>query len=218
MAQPTVESLLADRRNNALLCWALIGSMGLVAAGSVFRGDLAWAAFVGSGVALCVIPALAFRDPTVMLPWEVVALAALPTSGRAVATLPITGEVAVYLSVAALALVVAVELYTFTSVKMSFGFAILFVVVTTMAAAGIWAVSRWAVDTVLGTGVLLVEGADPDVVHDELMVEFFYSAAAGLVAGLVFEFYFRRRAPVEQRVPDEVAEDLEERRPEVTRA
>jgi len=43
-----------------------------------------------------------------MLPWEVVAVAALPVLGRAVATVPVTGTLTTYLSVAAVALIIAV--------------------------------------------------------------------------------------------------------------
>ncbi len=201
-----MESLLADRRNNAVVGWLLLAFLAVVAVESVSGGDLAWTGFVATVVVLCAIPPVAYRDATIMLPWEVVALAALPTFGRAVATLEVTSDLGVYLSVAALALIVAVELDTFTTVRMSVGFAVLFVVVGTMATAGIWAVARWSLDNLLGTQFLLAPGVDEGVVHDELMIEFVYSAGAGVLAGVVFEYYFRRRALVEERVPEEVVE------------
>lgn len=184
--------------------WLLLAFLGVVAVESTFGGDLAWAGFVAMVVVLRAIPPLAYRDQTVMLPWEVVALSALPTFGRAVATPEVTSDLGVYLSVAALALIIAVELDTFTTVKMSVGFAILFVIVERMATAGIWGVARWTLDNLLGTQFLLTPGVDEQVVHDELMIEFVYSTGAGVLAGVVFEHYFRRRAPVEERIPEEV--------------
>ena len=99
---------------------------------------------------------------------------------------------------AAVALVIAVELHVFTPVEMDYRFAVLFVVITTMAAAGVWAVVRYAFDLYFGTALLLpatrTEAALAAAEH-QLMMEFVYSTLAGVLAGVVFEFYFRRYAP-----------------------
>jgi hypothetical protein len=202
MAQLSAEDLLARRRTNALVGWLLLVFLGFVAGESLVLGDIAWATFVLVVLVLCIIPPVAFRDPEVMLPWEVLALAALPTFGRAVATLSVVSDFTLYVSVAALALVVAVELDLFTDVRMTVGFAIAFVALATLATAGVWAVFRWTLDTTLGTTTLLEPGVSDDVIHDQLMIEFVYSALAGLIAGVVFEVYFRRFADVE-RFPDD---------------
>jgi len=204
MSRAQVGTLLADRRRNAYAGWLLVVFLGTVVAGNVLDGELLWAGFVTGMLVLAVLPPVAHRNWTVMLPWEVLAMAALPVIGRSFATVELTGDLATYLSVAALALVVAVELHVFTSVRMTYGFAIVFVVVTTMATAGTWAITRWSLDVVLGTQFLLEQGADPDVVHDDLMIEFVYSTMAGVVAGVVFELYFRRRARLEERLAAEV--------------
>jgi hypothetical protein len=204
METPTAEDLLADRRNNALIGWFLLIFLTLIVGESVFDNDLAWALFVSVVLGISLIPPVAFRNPKVMLPWEVIAMAALPTFGRAIATFNITSDLNMYLSVAALALIIVVELDLFTQVTLTLGFAIVFVVLTTLAAAGVWAVLRWQLDLWLGTEFLLVPGVEDRVIHDELMVEFIYSAVAGVLAALTFEFYIRRRATPERRVPDEV--------------
>ncbi|MEF8814692.1 MAG: hypothetical protein V5A55_12870 [Halovenus sp.] len=206
MAAQKAEGLLADSRNNALVGWVLLVLLGALVAESVLTGDLAWGVFVASVFGLCILPALAFRDPEAMLPWEVIALAALPTFGRAVATFEFTSDINMYLSVAALALVVAVELDLFTAVELTVGFAIAFVVFATLATAGIWAVFRWSIDLLVGTEFLLAEGVGDQVIHDEVMAEFVYSAVAGLAAGAVFELYFRRRASSAERLPQGVSE------------
>lgn len=200
--------MLADRRRNAGLTWLLVAFLAGVAGRSVLSGDFLWAGFVLAVVLLVVAPPVAYRDATVMLPWEVVAMAALPIIGRVLARFELTGDLAMYLSVAALALIIAVELHVFTDVRMTFGFAVFFVVVTTMATAGVWAVVRWASDIWLGTTLLYEPGLSEAAVERGVMMEFVYSTAMGLVGGLVFELYFRRRAPLAERVPEEVADLL----------
>jgi len=188
--------LFSDGRYNAALGWlfavALLGAAG----GEVIAGDTLWAAFVAGVAILVVLPMIAYRNPLVMPPWEVIGLAALPVIGRAVASFQLTSDLATYLSVAAIALLVAVELHAFTSVRMTIGFAVLFVIVTTMATAGVWAVVRWLSDLWLGTGFIRDETG--------LMWEFVNSTAAGIVGGIVFEFYFRRRARPDRRLPADV--------------
>lgn len=207
MAQRDLGELLTDTRVNAGVGWALVGVFGLVCVESAVTGDLLWAAFAATVGAVVAVPALLLRNPRAMAPAEVVLLAGLPVVGRAVATLQLTSTVAVYLSIAAFALLVAVNLHLFTPVEMSVGFAVLFVVVTTLAAAGLWALARWGSDVHLGTALLLDPGpdgvlTDPDLeaIEHELMVEFVGSGIAGLVAGLVFQVYVRRRATVVDRV------------------
>jgi len=206
MAPRTAEDLLANRRKNALAGWVIMVFLGAVAGKSFVTGDLDWGIFVAVVLSLCIIPPLAFRNPDVMLPWEVMALAALPTFGRAVATFELTSDLYLYLSVAALALVVAVELDLFTRAKLTVGFAIAFVLLATLATAGTWAVVRWGLDVWVGTTTILEPGVDGQVIHDELMYEFGWAAVAGLTAGLVFELYFRRRAHSEERIPEGAVE------------
>jgi hypothetical protein len=199
-----LESLVESRRANAAAAWLLVVFVGSVVVGSVLVGDLLWAGFAAAFGILALVPAVAHRDPQVMLPWEVLVLAALPLIGRSFATVPLTSRFATYLAVAALALVIAVELHLFTSVRMTPSFAVLFVVVATMATAGVWAVVRWSLDLYLGTGFLLDPALTEAEIEHRLMWEFVFSTAAGLVAGLVFEGYFRRVARLDGRLPEEL--------------
>lgn len=185
-----LDALVDDERLNVVLAWTLTGFVVLVAAGSLIGGDLLWVVFAMVVACLAVLPAVAFRNARTVLPWEVLALAALLLIGRTFGSGSV-GEFATYLSVAAIALVVAVELQVFTPVRMTPGFAVAFVVIATMATAGAWAVVRWIADLYLATGFLGSEEA--------LMWEFVASTAAGIVAGVVFERYFRRRARAVER-------------------
>jgi len=205
-----VGDVLQDARINAGLGWVLIAFVLAVAAASLATGELLWAGFAAAVAALALVPPVRFRSLRAMLPWEVLALAALPLLARTIAVLAaFEGNVASYLSVAALALVVAVELHLLAPVQMSHQFAVAFVVIATMATAGAWAIVRYGSDVLLGTTLLLpavrTEAALARAEH-RLMVEFVASFLAGVGAGVVFEIYFRRRAraEVEDVVPEEV--------------
>lgn len=187
-------AVLETERANALLSWTLVGFVGLVVVGSSTSGNLLWAGFALVVLVLAVVPALAYRQVGVMLPWEVLALAALPLVGRVFTTVPLTGRFVTYLAVAAMALVIAVELHSFTAVEMTPGFAVGFVVVATVATAGVWAVARWLADVSLGTNFLLDPTVSTTAIETRLMWEFVYSTLAGAAAGVIFEGYFRRRA------------------------
>ncbi|MFB6151395.1 MAG: hypothetical protein ABEJ40_06275 [Haloarculaceae archaeon] len=192
MTQRDLEQLLTDGRINGILAWALCSLFVATAVGSLLGGDYLWAAFAGVVGVVALTPALFAGDLKTMPPWEVVLLAGLPVVGRAVATLDVTHDVATYLSIAALALLVAVNLHLFTPVEMNYSFAILFVVVATLAAAGVWAVVRWRVDLLFGTELLLDPAVTEDEIEHRLMLEFAASAVAGLFGGLFFEGYVRR--------------------------
>lgn len=196
-----VADLLTDGRVNAVLAWALSSLFALSAADGVITGDYLWSGFALFVGFMVVLPAVVGRDPRRMPPWEVVLVAGLPVVGRALATFQVTNTVSAYLSLAALGLLVAVNLHLFTAVEMSYGFAVLFVVLTTLAAAGVWAVVRWASDLYLGTELLLDPALERDEIEVRLMWEFVGATFAGLVAGVVFEAYVRRRAQVGARVP-----------------
>lgn len=202
-----VGRLLEDEQLNAALSWLLVGFVALTAALSLLDGDLLWAGFTGGVVALVLVPPVAYRDPVVMLPWEVLALAALPVFGGTGPASFVPDEVATYLSVAALALVVAVELQVFTAVRMNAWFAVLFVVVATVATAGVWAVVQWLSDVYLGTTFVVDPTLTATQQEAAVMWDFVAATAAGLLAGLVFDRYFRRRARIEDRLPEAVGED-----------
>jgi len=198
--------LLRRQQTNAIPSWVLISLLGIAIITSVWRDLLWWAAFAGAVLVLTVLPPLALRNWAATLPWEVTALAGLPVLGRSFATVPVTGQIATYFSVAAIALVVVVELHLFTPVRMTDSFAVAFVVVTTLAMAGVWAVVRWLSDVLLGTTLLLEDGVPEAETEHALMIEFVASTIAGVVAGIVFTYYVRRQVDPSERLPSEVVE------------
>lgn len=146
-----LRGLIVDERLNAVAAWLLVAFVCGVAIESFLDGDLLWTGFSAAVVALVLVPPVGYRNPRIMLPWEVLALVSLPVVGRAVASFPLSTDLGTYVSVAALALVVAVELDVFTTVRMTNGFAAFFTVIVTMAASGVWAVVQWLSDLLLGT-------------------------------------------------------------------
>lgn len=219
MSSSGLRSVVENRRFNAAIGWLVVAILLLSAAGGVVKGDLLWAGFTASVAALVALPAIRFRSPQAMLPWEVVVLAALPVlsrlavAGVTVFGITLTGRVSTYFAVAAVALIIAVELDAFTPVRMSYSFAVFFVVIATMAASAVWAVLKWLSDRLLGTEFFPPPDAPPKVAHaahEALMWDFVAATAIGLLAGLLFEWYFRRRADTTLRLPDEVEREIRE--------
>ncbi|WP_224335114.1 hypothetical protein [Haloprofundus halobius] len=206
MNRSGLSHVVENERTNAVVGWVFVAVFCVAGVGELLTGELVQAGFVLATAGLAVVPAVAYRDPRAMLPWEVLALAVLPVVGQAVVGgqtidgVTLSGRVVRYFAVAAVALVVAVELDVFTPVRMNYSFAVLFVAVTTMAAAGVWAVVQWLSDLYLGTEFLL-DGRPEDVVHTAMMWDFVAATLAGVGAGLLFEFYFRRRSHARERLP-----------------
>lgn len=198
--------VVEDQRRNAVAAWAIVAFLVVAAVAELLIGGLLWAGFVLVVAGLAVAPAVGVRNFDAMLPWELLALAALPVVGRTliagqtVGQITLTGRVTTYLAVAAVALIIAVELDLFTDVRMNDRFAVLFVVITTMAAAGIWAVAQWLSDIYLGTMFLYGRGPE-HVIEETLMWDFVAATVAGILGGVLFEFYFRRRAETSNRLP-----------------
>lgn len=192
----TLDGVVEDARFNATLSWLLVVFLLVVVVESLLGGDILWAGFALMVIGLALVPASAFNSPKVMLPWEVLAVAILPVFGRSFATLAFTSRIATYLSVAAVALIVAVELHVFTAVRMNHAFAIVFVVVATLASVGIWTVVQWLSDLYLGTALI--------VGLERSMWGFIWATVAGVGSGLLFDLYFRTKASFGSRLPKEV--------------
>ncbi|MFC6888096.1 hypothetical protein [Halorubrum trueperi] len=176
--------LFRSGRTNALVAWAMVAVLVGVFIESLIAFDLLPLLLVVAMSAVVVAPAVSARDPRVMLPWEVLGLALLPVLVRALFGGEL-GVFATYLAIAALALVITVELHMFTTLRVTPWFAVVFVVMTTMATAAAWTIVRWNADRLLGTTYLTT--------NDALMIEWIYVTLAGVAGGVLFESYFRRR-------------------------
>lgn len=171
---------LHARPLNAGLGWA---SLACIALTGLAQGDPLWTGFAVVTLALAAVPVVRARDPLAMVPWELLALAALPAVVQV--AIPGLGDVwqsaASYVAVAALALLLAAELHAFGDPQLSPPFAVGFVAAATMAVAALWTIGRFASDLFLGTALLPSE--------EPLMTDLVVATAVGVLAGLVFQVY-----------------------------
>ncbi|MFC7099018.1 hypothetical protein [Halobaculum marinum] len=177
------EWFVRDERVNAAVSWVVTAVIAAIAVLAFFAGLLAILTIASVAAFVAVVPPLVAQRWTRTVSWPLLVIAAIPL---AVGTGQpgFFGEVVIGVSVATLALLVVVALQLVTSVRMTPGFAIAFVVVATLATAGFWAVGSAASNVLFGTRFVQT--------NDELMYVFTAAAIAGVVAGLLFRWYFRR--------------------------
>lgn len=191
-AEDALARLFRSSRANAVLSWLLVAVLAAVFVESLLDVDRLWIAFVAVTGVLVLVPPLVYGDWRVMLPWELLVLALLPILVRAVVGGEL-GTFSYYLSVSGLALIATVELHMFTRLKMTHWFAVLFVTMATMASVAGWSVLRWSADRYRGTTFLSEPGTSQTAANEALMAEFLWVTVAGIVAGVLFDAYFRRR-------------------------
>lgn len=180
------ESLFESGRTNAILAWLVASVYVVVLVESLLDVDLAWAIFTGGALAILLAPAAAERSPGVMLPWELVLLASFPVLVRSLDVSTLSNTFSMYLSIAALAMLVTAELHVLSAARVTHWFAIMTVVLATLAGAAAWAITRYGLDRLFDTSYLTT--------NEALMREFLWVLVAGAAAGVLFDVYFRRRA------------------------
>lgn len=180
------DRLFINSQVNAVLSWLLTGIFGLVIIESVMTSDLRWIIFTTTLFVIVIIPPVHARSANVMLPWELLLLASIPVTVRAVEVSALANTFTTYLSIGAVALIIISQLHVLSSVQVTHWFAILTVILATLAAAGAWTIIRWNLDQYTGTEFLTD--------NTTLMIEFGWAVVAGLFAGILFELYFRPRA------------------------
>ncbi|PSQ28207.1 hypothetical protein BRD03_03930 [Halobacteriales archaeon QS_9_68_17] len=177
-------TVLSSERTNATLSWLFVAFLCFAVVESLITDEPLWAGFAAVVAAVASLPAAIRRSATTVPPPELVGLTALPVVARSYG---LYTQIAGYVAVATLAVLVAVELDVFTEVEMTARFAVGFVVLTTLAIAAVWTVVRFYSDVYLDT--------DFFVSLNQMMWDLVVAAAAGLLAGGVFELYFRRYSP-----------------------
>jgi len=182
--EDALEQLFRDGRTNAIVAWVMVGVLALVFGESALEVDYRWIALVGVVGVVVLIPPASYRDWRVMLPWELLLIALFPILVRGLVGGTV-GTFATYFALAGLALLVIVELHMFTTLSVTHWFAVVLVVLTTLAAVAAWSVFRWNADRYLGTAFL----SD----NEALMIEWVWVTLAGFSAGILFDGYFRRR-------------------------
>lgn len=180
----TLDEFVNSERTNAIIGWVLLGVAAISGVESVLTGAVLWGGFSLFVVAVAALPALATDDWTAMVPWPLLSVAAVAVVARAVEVYP---ETAGNVAIAALALVAVVELDAFTSVELTRRFAVVFGVLTTMAAEALWIVAQFFSDRWLGTTFLTTQ--------TELQEDIAIVTVVGFVVGGFFYWYFAKVDP-----------------------
>ena len=178
-------SIFLSEKTNALLSWILSIYLLVTALNIFLDGSLTWSVYTLLIVLLVLLPVMRTKNLTDMVPFEVLLLLAVPFTLKGIEIGIVASHTLNYISASAIALLLIVELDTFTSFKTNYWFSVYLIMLTTAAVAGLWAVIRWISDIYLGTALIVSENI--------LMWEFAGAAIAGLLAGKLFGIYFRER-------------------------
>jgi hypothetical protein len=185
-----LDRLVRDGRTNAGLAWLLLSVAGVVAVWEVLTGEAVWG-LVGLCLVLVVsLPALVTGEWRVIVPWPLPACGAVAGLARAHGLFP---EVASYLAIATIALVVTVTLDVFTPVELSARFVVAFAVLSTLAVQVLWTIAQFYSDRWLGTDLLHSQA--------ELQWDIVAVTAVGATMGVVFAWYFDQFSPAGDRAP-----------------
>jgi len=180
----SLEELVQRERSNSLLSWSLVGLIVLLVVYNVLTGGYV-GAVLGIGVVLAVlVPTVVYRSYRSMLAWEVLFVAAAALAVREVLRYYPVELFGNYLVIAAISLVITVELYLHTHIEMNRWFAVVFVAMLTMTVGTVWNLGQWTLDLTVGTTFVPT--------NHRLMIELIVATVAGVGAGILFITYFRR--------------------------
>lgn len=178
---------------NAILCWSAIGLLTGLALWQGFDGSYRWFSLTGLALVLLIIPAIGLRDPYAMPPWELLVLVAIPVVDAALFDETVISPIAVYFAVAAVALIVVVDIHTYTAIRMDRLFTVVLVVIATLAVGATWNILQWVSDMTFGTAYLVGDRSQ-DAANHAMMFDFLAATMAGFLAGILFTGYLRRRS------------------------
>jgi len=186
-------NLPSERVVEAEASWICSLLLLLLTVYSVVRLDVLWSVLGLTGLSLYVLPIVSMRDPFKAVPWEMTVILAAPMilhySGG---SNPLTenlawwddfSSLALAFSLATIGFLMTVELQMYTNVKMNRAFAVFFVIVFTLAAAGFWEVGLYFGDLIYGTDHL---GTNADVMTSLTLV-----LVGGTLMGLFYTVYLK---------------------------
>lgn len=195
-----LSKILKDTHLNALISWAMVILLLVLGVVNLADGRLTWSVLIAALLVIIVAPALLLRKLSIMPSWYFVVLAIMPIVGNTTAYHFFFTSIPIYFSVATIALLLAAEINWFTSVRMDSKFAVLLVVITTLAISGLWHLLHWLLDINFDTAFLL-DGRSQEAVNAAVMHDFIYATLAGVAAGVIFGWYFSSAKPFKSVVP-----------------
>lgn len=173
-----------DTHINAGIAWLIVGLLGLALVGNFLTGQFVTAAFAGAAVVVAIIPPYVRQSWKHTVPWPLLLIASLPFL---MSTAPLTfeDEFLSAIGLAMLAMLLVVSLQMTTAVRMTPNFALFFVLISTLGITGFWAVGSAASAVYLQTSFVET--------NSQLMYVFIAATLAGIVAAVIFRWYFRRQ-------------------------
>ncbi|MFW6376937.1 MAG: hypothetical protein ACOC0F_03085 [archaeon] len=135
----------------AMVAPVLIAIIGLTGIASFVTDSVLWGSSLLLVAVVASLPALALRDRTATVPWPLLAVGALAGIVRVAG---VYREAAGYVVIVVLALIVVIELESFTPVELSRRFAVVFSVMVMMALEGLWIIAQSISDRWFGTELL----------------------------------------------------------------
>jgi len=191
----------AERILEAEVSWVSSLLLLLLTIYAVIRFDVLWAVLGVAGLSLYVLPMVTTRDPFKALPWEMTVILSAPmilhySAGSRTLTENVGwwndfSSLALAFSLATIGFLTTVELQVYTNVKMNRPFAVFFVVMFTLAAAGFWDLGLYVGDKVYGTHHL---GTNQDVMSGLLWV-----LLGGILMGVFYTVYLKAMSEKRKR-------------------
>lgn len=155
--------------------------------------DVLWTVFGVTAISLYILPIVSTRDPFRALPWEMTLVLSLPIILHFSEGSQVLGEniswwtdftsLAFSFSIATIGFLLTVEVQIYTDVKMNRPFAVVFVVVFTMAISGFWELGLYVADLIYDTSN---QGTNRDV-----MMVFVWSLVGGILMGMLYDAYLK---------------------------
>lgn len=179
-----LEALVHGARTNAVLGWASALVVVIAAVESFLTDALLWGGLALLVATVVSLPAVVTGDPSEMVPWPLPFVAAAAVVLRPVGIFP---DIAGYVAIGSVALVLVVELDVYTEIELSRRFAVVFATMTTMALQALWIIAQFYSDRWLDTALLRSQ--------TELQWDIVHVTVVGVVLGLLAEWYFARVEP-----------------------
>ncbi|WP_255170471.1 hypothetical protein [Natrononativus amylolyticus] len=174
---------LHGERSNAYLSWTAVAVALLVGGGAILTGTLHEAVFAASVAAVTLLPAIVLDSRRAALPWEIPVLAVVPLVAAVLVPDSFARQLILYAGAAPLALALTLEANALTEIRLERWLAVGFVTMLAATIAALWATLTWLFDSVAGTAIV------PS--NDWVMWLFIVATGTGLLAGVVFDRYYR---------------------------
>ena len=183
----------AERIIEAQMSWISSVLLLLLTFYAILKFDVVWAVLGLAALFLYALPIVTMRDPFKAPPWEITLILAAPmiihyTGGSRALTENVAwwddfASLALSLSLSTMGFLMTVELQMYTDVKMNRPFAVFFVVMFTLAAAGFMEVGLYIGDVIYGTHH---QGSNSEVMNTLVWV-----LIGGILMGFFYTLYLR---------------------------